>query len=305
MYKIETISIRDSKNRLSTLEWVKYYGGLDWWRPENRKFWEKCLMDGYNDWLDLRKDTWIVCSRFNDDELEDEIAFIPWSCRQSAYYKKLLNYRLRSLFGQNDKLAVHLMLSTDPHKFQNIYHAMKGLKKSWGLLHDLLVKKHGLFKYIAVPEISPENHLPHLHVLIFGVPWLDDVRHLSKLWSKYGQGAYVHIKRRDYNRGLKEVLKYLYKNVDDDFLGAILWVTRSRSYMCNNGLFRPLVLHDPGTWMFPGYSYLGLVHGHLVQDLIRLCRDDEALSQFNDGLDFKIKDPPLDWEKVLNLVDAY
>jgi len=291
---------RDSKYRRMALSWIRYWSGFDWWMADTRSFWEKSVLDSYNDWMEVREDQWIV-SLHETDERIDELLFIPWSCRRSPRYKKMLHRQMKSLFGRGKGLCIHLVLTTNPHKFRNVEDAMRGLKKSWRKLHEMFVQKKGRFPYVGTVEISPESHLPHLHILIFNVPWLDSVHHISDMWEKYGQGYMVHIRKMEYNRGLKEVLKYIYKQQKDDLLGAILWATRTRSFICSNKLLKNRVSKtNPETWIPSGYSYLGLVHSFYVERLLRHdgIHSEEFLK--GDG-EFLVKPPPNDWRSLLNL----
>jgi len=288
---------RDSKARRMALSWIRYWSGFDWWRNDTRSFWENNVLGLFNDWMDLREDQWIA----SYNEYENDLLFIPWSCRRSLHYRKMIHRQFKSLFGRGQGLCIHLTLTTDPNKFRNIEQAMKGLKKSWRKLHEMLVQKKGRFPYLGTVEIAPDHHLPHLHILIFNVSWLGSVYKISEMWEKYGQGRIVHIRTMEYHRGLKEVLKYIYKQQSDDLLGAILWATRTRSFMCSGGLLRPVSMHDPETWVPSGYVYLGLIDRFYIERLLRhdgLNPDPFLLGDAG----FRIKPPPEDWRSLLNLL---
>ena len=291
---------RDSAYRKSAEGWIEYFANSSWWK--DRDSWEGALLQQYDSYMTAREGAWVVSHREDLDDLQEEILCIPWYCRGSTVYKKRVYHQLRPLFGLNEKLCIHLMLSTDPKKFTDVIGAVKGLKTSWKKLHDVLYRKHGAFRYIATLEISPKSHLPHLHIMVFGVPWLLNLFDIVKKWEKYDQGSHISIKKRAFNRGLKEVLKYIFKQVDNSLLGSILWVTRSRSYMCNRGLLKPMSLHDPKLWVPGGYQYVGLVPGWRIKSLLgSFYNGDRYLPFLDDRVSFKIKDPPIDWDLVLRV----
>lgn len=294
--KVDSGIRRDSKFRRMALSWIRYWSGFDWWLGDTRYFWENNVLNLYNDWMDAREDQWIV----SYNEFEDELFFIPWGCRRSPHYKKMLHRKMKSLFGRGQGLCVHLTLTTDPNKFRNIEQAMNGLKKSWRKLHEMLVQKKGRFPYLGTVEIAPDHHLPHLHMLIFDISWVESVYKISEMWQKYGQGRIVHIRTMEYNRGLREVLKYIYKQQKDDLLGAILWATRTRSFICSRGLLNPISMHDPETWVPAGYTYLGLVDRFYVTRLLMHDNLDPDPFLLGDA-GFRVKPPPENWRYLLNL----
>ena len=133
-------------------------------------------------------------------------------------------------FSEKHNKAVFLTLTTDPKKFNNLNEACENIGKAFKKLMDYLNRRHkaengGKLDYISAFEFSPSGGLPHLHIIIFGVDYLDlsdnrkknddskakykSVHKISELWEKYGQGKLVYI----YGiRKLKDGSRWTYKD---------------------------------------------------------------------------------------------
>jgi len=86
--------------------------------------------------------------------------------------------KIEYLSEKYDK-AVFLTLTTKTTSFESLGEAIDSLFKGWRRLYDHIKKKclrNNLAEnldYVAVLEFGKENFMPHLHIIIFGVDYLD------------------------------------------------------------------------------------------------------------------------------------
>jgi hypothetical protein len=163
-----------------------------------------------------------------------EYLILPYTTRftdKKAIVKKLKDFDRRfNYFSKRHDKAVFLTLTTDPKRFNNLNEACENIGKAFKKLMDYLNRRHkaengGKLEYIAGFEFSPKKALPHLHVVIFGVDYLDlgdnrkkndnskarykSVYKLSEMWDRYGQGTQVFI----YGiKKTKDGQKWIYKD---------------------------------------------------------------------------------------------
>lgn len=81
-------------------------------------------------------------------------------------------------------------------KGKTLWHANRHESEAWRQYYEKLVHRFGWrVPYIRVVEFM-ENGLIHLHVLFFGIRWLDDFRKVAYDWGvTYGQGFNCQISR--------------------------------------------------------------------------------------------------------------
>lgn len=81
-------------------------------------------------------------------------------------------------------------------KGKTLWHANRHESEAWRKYYEKLVHRFGWrIPYIRVVEFM-ENGLIHLHVLFFGITWLDDFRKVAEDWGvTYGQGFNCQICR--------------------------------------------------------------------------------------------------------------
>lgn len=88
------------------------------------------------------------------------------------------------------KKAVFLTLTTDPKKFESLWHANRHFSIAWNKFMSYLTsKKSGRPEYIAVYEYTKNTGLLHMHVIIFGCTWLASHKSITVEWEKCGQGT--------------------------------------------------------------------------------------------------------------------
>jgi hypothetical protein len=87
-------------------------------------------------------------------------------------------------------------LTTDPKMHDGLLDSWENISDAFNRFMSFLSTDSRLGyrpDYIAVLE-PMENGLPHIHLVVFGEPWLIDQRELSNYWARY-QGKTVDIRR--------------------------------------------------------------------------------------------------------------
>ena len=147
--------------------------------------------------------------------------------------------------------AVHLVLTTDPKRFDSLYDANKHFSGALNRFMSYLTKKMGYRpRYISVYEYT-KSGLMHAHLVIFGVRFLLPHRTITDEWERCGQGTYNYIyalnnvdgewhyvkgKPKDLKEGesLRDYLKkYLSKAIFDPSSNFFYWVFNKRFYTCS------------------------------------------------------------------------
>jgi hypothetical protein len=156
-----------------------------------------------------------------------------------------------------------LTLTTDPKRFDSLAGMVDSLMSSWGDLHEALNQKFGgcvRLDYIRALEFGGSKKsntvgLPHLHVCIFGVPYIDhswlsaywnkkhaEVTHIQSL-HKRGNESWVISQGKDAGKSAAGYLgKYLSKtfesigqNIDDLYAEVKSWNHRDHK---NAGIWK-------------------------------------------------------------------
>ena len=108
----------------------------------------------------------------------------------------------------NYKYAVHLVLTTDPNRFSNIYEANKHFTEAWRrftiYLKRHIAKRLGIrekdvkLPYVAVYEFM-QNGLLHVHAVFFGYKFIMPKEEITKVWEEkcnHGKVNYVYALKR-------------------------------------------------------------------------------------------------------------
>ncbi len=91
------------------------------------------------------------------------------------------------------KRAVHLVLTTDPKRFRNLYEANRHFSKAFNRFMSYLTKiEKKRPQYIVAYEFT-KSGLMHAHVVIFGKPYLMHKELITREWERCGQGTYNYI----------------------------------------------------------------------------------------------------------------
>jgi len=93
---------------------------------------------------------------------------------------------------ENYNVGVFLTLTTDPKRFNNLIQAYKFSLVAWNRFRYYINKLKKKWSYVLVHEFT-KSGLLHLHVLIFGIERIADIREISRIWSKIGMGRIVYI----------------------------------------------------------------------------------------------------------------
>jgi hypothetical protein len=202
-----------------------------------------------------------------------EHLFIKQYSRFDDDYRLFLKRRLRLLNFMVWNLKIELTI--DPKKTMRYSDGFFLLKKGWNRLNSWLKRRYGDFDYFMVLEIQKSGR-PHLHVLLSGVKWVDHAE-LSNVWSSYGCGEIVYLKRVDSENSIKMssyVLKYVNKtlNQSDKAFSAVLFASNKRLFSMSRGC-QGLVNCGRVPHQKQGYEFAGSVS---QSDLELFC-DEKAV----------------------------
>ena len=171
----------------------------------------------------------------------------------------------------NYKRAVMVTLTTDPKQFRNLTEANKAIQKNWNKLITRMRKdSKKKLKYLCVREFQKNGRL-HLHAVVFGIGYLINVKKLSKIWNKYGQGKIVHthslINKNNawtWDRAKPDdakdkspvdyLKKYVSKAQNDTHAQFQYWMTESRFYTYSYSLLD----NEKPPIQEPLYVYVGV-----------------------------------------------
>ena len=225
-----------------------------------------------------------------NNDLDNEIV-IPYKIRGSGAYQYEVYEKLDNLLKAVDRLdlqkgVIHLRLSPQIGRFNNIFECLKEQEQAWEKLHKVLqrglfVMQHGSkdskqkyshFEYLKVVE-PHKSGFPHLHILIFGVPFLIAKEKIDEAWDRYGMGnkagVWIESVTRKGTRGSKKdvlkIVKYMTKYISKSFRHplwvAIMFLMHMKTFTASKGI-SAILKNDkekvPG-WLFLGVDFLGLL----------------------------------------------
>lgn len=125
-------------------------------------------------------------TRFNDDRRKAE----QWARYNNAWEAA------DNLYGR----GVMITLTTDPKRYDSIGAMLDGLMDAWQDLHETLNQRYlgdrrlDFIRALEFGGSEKSNHigLPHLHVCVFGVPYVDHAW-LKNYWSdRHGEIVHIH-----------------------------------------------------------------------------------------------------------------
>ena len=97
--------------------------------------------------------------------------------------------------------AVFLTLTTDPKQFPALSYANKHISTAFNTFMSWVKKRLGFRpKYIKVLEFT-KTGLAHLHIVLFGIHYLADIRQISEEWERTGQGKIAYIYKLENRNG--------------------------------------------------------------------------------------------------------
>ena len=169
-------SLNDVKDaRLLARDFVTYLDSIN----------DRRLMLQERDRDDLRL-TMPYHTRFNNEHRKRE----QWARYNTAWEQADERY---------DK-GVMITLTTDPKRYRSIGAMLDGLMESWGELHETLNQRYlddqrlDFIRALEFGGSDKSDHigLPHLHVCVFGVPYVDHAW-LKNYWKdRHGEIVHVH-----------------------------------------------------------------------------------------------------------------
>ena len=207
-------------------------------------------------------------TRFNDPKFYKKNLFIYNSVWDAA----TLRY----------KRAVHLVLTTDPKRFKNLWEANRHFSIAFNRFMSYLTKHFGgkRPRYIASFEFTGSGLL-HAHVIIFGVPYLLPHKVITQEWERCGQGSYNYIYSLINNNGdwiyakgkpkkvkkgetAREYLKkYLKKGISRLELTVLYWLFNKRFFTYSRALYS-----NPGSLSLGMYTFLMVCYAWNIPDVI-------------------------------------
>lgn len=217
----------------------------------------------YDDYMEDITHRSIVLTYKEYEKSPDPPLFVlPYITRFNSYGRKKQNLTNFETCWKNASIdykdAVFLTLTTDPKMHESVYHANRHF---WTAQNRLLAyyrkKLESKLPYIAAYEFQ-HNGLLHVHLVIFGIKYLDLIYRISNRWEKYGQGKIVHIYRLTNNEGSWNwawakpngaskkgsadlyLKKYLRKALFDDRELYLYW-TFNKRYFSNSRALNPVI----------------------------------------------------------------
>jgi len=215
----------------------------------------------------------ILKAIYQENEFGPPFLYIPYETRFNSKQKKARLISQYEEIIENSlamyETAVHLVLTTDPKRFNSLWEANRHFSKALNRFLSFL-KKHlkERPKYLAVYEFT-KTGLLHAHILIFGVGWLLPHHQITEEWEKCGQGSYNYIYKlkatpqgwqyarqrpRKTNAGQTAddyLKKYLLKSQYDESSLFLYWVFNKRYYTNSRALMpdkpprsRPIVRYE-------------------------------------------------------------
>ncbi|MBP2173262.1 rolling circle replication-associated protein [Methanococcus voltae] len=226
----------------------------------------KELLKYFQKYIEQASEQNLVLERIKYDKEKSKYLMFPYLTRftNSKQLKRQLA-QYNCVFEQTAKkykYGVHLTLTTDPKRFDNIVEANKHFGKAFNRFMSFLAKynknsdgKPERPKYLAAYEYT-KSGLLHAHILIFGKKYLMDQKLITREWSRCGQGQIAHIYgiRREginwvYNRNRPEEVKtgeyknaneylkkYLVKTLYSELDGSMYWSMNKRFYTMSKSL---------------------------------------------------------------------
>lgn len=226
----------------------------------------KMLSEGKREHLDANfalyiediEDKEIVLKKKYEDSNEDDIVLMQYRTRfndEKRRDEQVQKYdAVWDRATQNYKVAVELMLTTDPSRFSSLWHANRHMSHAWNKFLSYLQSKFKFRpQYVAAFEFTKRTGLLHLHAVIFGIGWISKKDEITREWERCGQGSYTWIfkiindggewhwlrqKPRDArDMQPKDYLKkYLKKSLYDDHANTMYWTFNKRFFTHSRAL---------------------------------------------------------------------
>jgi len=182
------------------------------------------------------------------------------------------------------KRGVHLVLTTDPKRFKNLYEANRHFSTAFNKFMSYLQKRLGYRpKYVSSYEYT-ESGLMHVHCVIFGIPYLMPHGIITQEWERCGQGSYNYIyslindngawhyarkKPADLQKG-QSAKAYLKKHLDKGFQDVSLlflyWAHNKRFFTHSRCLYTA----EPLPHLYAGiYEFLMTAYNYDLPDTLQ------------------------------------
>ena len=167
------------------------------------------VCDNFSGYLDDIKEKYILMKKILPDSSpqgeESDYLFIPYQTRFNNPEHHAKNLHIYNDVWNNAtnryKRAVHLVLTTDPKRFKNLWEANRNFNIALNRFFSYMTKHFGHRpKYLVAYEYTGSG-LIHCHLIIFGVPYLLPHEVITKIWERCGQGSYNYIYSLQNNNG--------------------------------------------------------------------------------------------------------
>ncbi|MDY6966613.1 MAG: hypothetical protein SVM80_11735 [Halobacteriota archaeon] len=220
------------------------------------------IQDEFEDYLEEIQEKTIILKK-RDDGLSTagfpEWKFINYETRFNSEKKQKRQYAVyHNLFDNATKgfrFAVHLVLTTDPKRFPNLWEANRHFSQALNRFFSYLKKRSGSRpKYICAYEFT-KTGLLHAHIIIFGKKYLLPHRQITAEWERCGQGSYNYIyslvndnsnwvysreKPKDIKKGETArdyLIKYVAKAMKDPVSMFFYWAFNKRFFTYSRCLY--------------------------------------------------------------------
>jgi hypothetical protein len=196
---------------------------------------------------------------------------------------------------QRYKVAVELMLTTDPSRFKSLWEANRHMSRAWNKFLSYLQKRFGFRpQYVCAFEFTKRTGLLHLHAVIFGIGWINKKDEITREWERCGQGSYTWIFKivndsgewhwlRQKPRDARDMQprdylkKYLKKSLYDQSSNTLYWTFNKRFFTHSRDLITHIKIiksHD-AVYVFIGCWHLWDMPSWLENPREFVISDDE------------------------------
>jgi len=159
------------------------------------------IAEKYEEYTDFTRKLVIVLRKrdipISDLDPARDVLTIPYKTRfTSEERKKAITAKYYAIWKnvpQNIQYAVHVTLTLDPKKFNNLWEANKSASKLFNKFMSWVQKTLGFRPlYLKVAEFQKNGQI-HYHVILFDIKRLLDFRKLSRILDRQGFGKIVHL----------------------------------------------------------------------------------------------------------------
>lgn len=179
-------------------------------------------------------------------------------CEKCSTHKKLtLETRLKKSLKFKD---IRFLTLTLKPKFDNTYHEITYIKKTFNNLIYNLKKNNIKFNYFYILEFTKKNQ-PHLHIFIDKYVNINIIR---EHWAKWTKSPQMEIKKvTNRNKTIKYLIKYLSKTINNKN-NKTYYLNSKRRYSYSRNFLKKITKIEE--WKRTGVYYDGNIN--FIKDII-------------------------------------